>query len=138
MERLTARAKSNNYIWCLYDCEEICENCKHLDNMIEKLAEYEDAEEQGLLLRLPCKVGDTVWSLDNYCNECYDYDDYCHRDCKNPKYRLQKHIVRRLEVTENGIYICSFDRHEMYGKLGETIFLTKEEAEQALAKMREV
>ena len=107
------------------------EDLKHIQDLI-------DAEEQGLLFSPPCKIGDIVWSLDNYCNECYDYDDYCHRDCKNPKYRLQKHIVRRLEVTENEIYICSFDRHEMYGKLGETIFLTKEEAEQELAKMKEV
>lgn len=28
-----------------------------------KLGEYEDLEEQGLLLRLPCKVGDYVWDL---------------------------------------------------------------------------
>ena len=27
----------------------------------EKLKHYEDAEEQGLLLRLPCKVGDTLY-----------------------------------------------------------------------------
>lgn len=26
-----------------------------------KLKEYEDLEEQGLLLKLPCKVGDTVY-----------------------------------------------------------------------------
>ena len=29
-----------------------------------KLAEYEDAEKQGLLVRLPCKVGDTVYRVD--------------------------------------------------------------------------
>ena len=28
---------------------------------LNRLAEYEDMEEQGLLLRLPCKVGDTLW-----------------------------------------------------------------------------
>ena len=50
MERLTARAKSNNHIWCLYDCQERCEDCKHLNSMIEKLASYEDAVEQGLIL----------------------------------------------------------------------------------------
>lgn len=27
----------------------------------EKLKEYKDAEEQGLLIRLPCKVGDTAY-----------------------------------------------------------------------------
>ena len=31
--------------------------------VLRKLAEYEDAEEQGLLLRLPCKVGDTVYLI---------------------------------------------------------------------------
>ena len=29
-----------------------------------KLKDYEDLEEQGLLLKLPCKVGDTVWDND--------------------------------------------------------------------------
>ena len=33
--------------------------------ILEKLAEYEDLEEQGRLIKLPCKVGDTVW--DNDC-----------------------------------------------------------------------
>ena len=28
-----------------------------------RLAEYEDLEEQGLLLRFPCKVGDTVYTI---------------------------------------------------------------------------
>jgi len=32
-------------------------------NMVEKLAAYEDAEEQGRLVILPCKVGDTVYVL---------------------------------------------------------------------------
>lgn len=31
-----------------------------INEAIKKLADYEDAEEQGMLLRLPCKVGDTV------------------------------------------------------------------------------
>ena len=32
-----------------------------INHLAEKLCEYEDLEEQGNLLRLPCKVGDTVW-----------------------------------------------------------------------------
>lgn len=31
--------------------------------MAQKLAEYEDAEEKGLLVNPPCKVGDTVWTI---------------------------------------------------------------------------
>ena len=33
-----------------------------------KLAEYEDLEEQSLLLRLPCKVGDTVYIITQVFN----------------------------------------------------------------------
>lgn len=38
-----------------------CANGCHILKMYKKLAEYEDTEEHGLLLRLPCKVGDTVY-----------------------------------------------------------------------------
>lgn len=30
---------------------------------VRKLCDYEDLEEQGLLVRLPCKVGDTVYRV---------------------------------------------------------------------------
>lgn len=33
----------------------------NLTEILEKLGKYEDAEEQGLFLGLPCKVGDTVY-----------------------------------------------------------------------------
>lgn len=52
------------------ECGEYCDscsqgagNCETIKNMIKKLAEYEDLEEQGLLVRLPCKVGDTVYRV---------------------------------------------------------------------------
>ena len=34
------------------------------ENYIDKLAQYEDAEEQGLLIKLPCKVGDEIFVTD--------------------------------------------------------------------------
>lgn len=64
MERLTE--KISEYIQCnnnecrLSYCDRECE---HYKRMVNKLAEYEDAEEQGLLLRLPCKVGDRFWII---------------------------------------------------------------------------
>lgn len=61
MERLTERI--NGQAWCAGECPEIkddCE-CEHLHKMRDKLAEYEDLEEQGLLLRLPCKENEWVW-----------------------------------------------------------------------------
>lgn len=61
MERLTERTK--NGIAMVKGCGE---NCKTIDDVIDKLATYEDADEQGRLLRLPCKVGATVYLIE--CN----------------------------------------------------------------------
>ena len=57
---------------------------------LSKLQQYEDAEENGMLIHLPCKVGDTVWKIDwlidrdkksckeclYYCNDGYGSCDY--------------------------------------------------------------
>lgn len=34
--------------------------------IFERIAEYEDAEEQGLLLRLPCRPDEMVWCADEF------------------------------------------------------------------------
>ena len=43
---------------------------------IDKLAYYEDLEEQGKLIILPCKEGDTVYKIRKFCEEntgCYEF-----------------------------------------------------------------
>ena len=65
MERLTKREKGANRI--------NCDNCGAKGNCMipntclceitDRLAAYEDAEEAGLLIRLPCKMGDTVYTV---------------------------------------------------------------------------
>lgn len=78
MERLTERTESGvlvkedygeKALKTLYSCNggkpnPHYTNCDEGYCAMEKLAAYEDAEEQGLLLRLPCKVGDTVYLID--------------------------------------------------------------------------
>ena len=114
------------------------------ESAYKKLAEYEDLEEQGLLLRLPCKVGDTVYVIaPNYekCEhktECEDYSDeflvsWCKVHCRNG-YRgmgIIPTIVKRVEIRETSIYIFT-----EYGYRDvENFFLTKTEAEQKLKEM---
>ena len=53
MDRLTRRTETGGIKYTRHNIYE--------ENIVEKLAEYEDAEEQGLLLWLPCKVGDKVY-----------------------------------------------------------------------------
>ena len=61
MERLTER----NPLWIDDELwERACEpDCEEIDAVYRKLKDYEDAKEQGLLLRLPCKVGDIVYKV---------------------------------------------------------------------------
>ena len=87
---------------------------------IQKLAEYEDAEEQGLLVRLPCKVGDRVYFLD-ICHTAEDFG---------------KKFVSWGEVTKvsiAGMYVCLKTLTELPLALSwESIFTTREAAEKAL------
>lgn len=43
--------------------QDIVERSRKEKAVLEKLAKYEDMEEQGLLIKLPCKVGDTVYEI---------------------------------------------------------------------------
>ena len=58
MERLT-NIGSNGEIW-ITDNDET-RRFGRKESAYKKLAQYEDLEEQGLLLRLPVKAGDTVY-----------------------------------------------------------------------------
>lgn len=62
MSRLTARNKNGKaYYPCCFDkCNGAygnCSECKFELDICEKLAHYEDLEEAGRLIELPCKVG---------------------------------------------------------------------------------
>lgn len=132
MERLTEKVETgfqcNDRKCRLSYCDR---GCGHYQLMINKLADYEDAEEQGLLLRLPCKVGDTLYQ--------------CHFINKQKIEREYKVIGLFFDIVRNvwlydiayqvGVEwrrtMCSFDA------IGLTVFLTREEAEQALKQMGE-
>lgn len=111
VERLTN--KDGKWIGCkLPDGEkcppyELCE-CEHFHKMRNKLAEYESLEEQGLLLKLPLKKEDAFWEINRGTTPPSYYKRYAHS---------YQHCVYVLE------------------RLGKTCFLTKAEAEKALAEM---
>lgn len=62
---------------------------------VEKLAEYEDLEEQGKLLKLPCAVGDTVYVIPSKTN--YKLNIINGHSENN---RVYEQIVNRIEITE--------------------------------------
>lgn len=134
IERLTTK-EYNNLIECTfcseqsicYDsilCDEIekaIERLKEYENtgftpeqvveMAKELAEYKKLDEQGLLLKLPCKVGDTVYTLNTLKNK--------------------KIVLGQIEeIDAFFIALCM-----MENRFGKTVFLTKEEAEAKLKEM---
>ena len=107
---------------------------------IQKLAEYEDMEEQGLLVRLPCKLGDTVyWIMECSCRnidgvyskcEFYGYEPDYGADCEicnRPEGTKCPHQYRISEGRAKEQNILMIARN-----LGKTVFLTREEAKKAL------
>lgn len=90
-------------------------------NLRETLKKYEDLEEQGRLIKLPCKVGDIV-----YIAETVLVEAMC--------------IRIQLDGDRNGIWINAkeypCDRRISFKAFGKTVFLTKSEAEERLKELR--
>ena len=128
MERLEAR---NNFVLdnainaYEHTADSALDRCT-LD-FLKELRDYRNAEEQGLLLRLPCKVGDSLYQpIHKDINE-YKVIGICFDITKN-EWLFEVAIQIGLEWIKT---VCEF------GCIGKTVFLTKEEAEQALKQMGE-
>lgn len=133
MERLTERLNNlKKGISQMGDKEEIKVNknfLKHVCEYLEQLKFYKNAEEQGLLLRLPCKVGDTIYRINI--------------GAKEPiiKMRVLQVQWKQLHKDRVIIRIDAINDDDMgescylLDDIGKTVFLTKEQAEQALAEM---
>ena len=100
-------------------------------NVLNRLAEYEDLEEQGLLLRLPIKVGDTVYvngilgvgEAEEYKVIRVDY--HSNLATKRSEFYIEALLA---SAPENSIGF--YDK-----EIGKTVFLTRKEAEQKLKEM---
>ena len=77
-----------------------------------KLCNYEDLEEQGLLVRLACPVGTPVW-------------DICGMD-------IRENVVCGIECGKNGKQFLWANHDEWLGELNDLVFLTREAAEKKL------
>lgn len=133
MERLTEKVfgfvqlKACGNDFCKETCaehdeEKSCKNC-HIQKAFDKLAEYEDLDEQGLLLRLPCRIGDVVYAVTRDFISEYTI-------CSIEKYN---EWIFFNWICEKGMYVNlrGFTEYE----IGKTVFLTRSEAEQKLKEM---
>lgn len=127
----------------------------NLTEILEKLGKYEDAEEQGLLLQLLCKVGDTVY-VDSAILPIKDME------CENIDHKIPSYFPARIvsfrfakrnwmkiavkakwlhewidnETGPESAYINSEKKFTIsLSGIGKTVFLTESEAEAKLKEM---
>lgn len=91
---------------------------KDLEEIAERLANREQAEEQGLRLWSPCKVGDKVYIIAG-------------KDISEQK--IQRVTIGSNEILE----FCTRKRGFAISTIGKKVFLTREEAEAKLKEMEE-
>lgn len=100
------------------DCAEKYEK---VAKWLEELKSYKEAEEQGLLVRLPCKVGEKLWCI---VNSAIRELRVHHFDM--PAFGTTDIVFR---------YADGFKLERFVGEIGKTVFLTREEAEKKLEEM---
>ena len=135
MERLTERERNVHGTGVAR--EEITDGLlkPFADKILTKLADYEDLEEQGLLVRLPCKVGDDVYIIPS--PPIYGLNIFY--GCENVNRVYHQHIE---SITFAGSHWYATGRNEYKEKVlndtafGTTWFLTREEAEKKLEEMK--
>ena len=148
MERLTERFMHGLGVKNCYDSCSVCDVagcCGLLEEMLEKLAHYEDLEEQGGLIELPYAVGDMVYVIAPRYVECdkkYNCEDYnseeylitwCQNYCPNG-YKgkgISPTKIEAIHIIEDGIDLSTtLGRYHI-----ENVFTTREEAEAKLKEM---
>ena len=99
---------------------------------IDRLKELAEADKDGRLVVLPCKVGDTLWVARN---------PWTGELLKKP---LDAY-VNGMKMYSHGLYVnLLFDTRKINGTrdyeinhIGKTVFFTREEAEKALEAMKD-
>lgn len=122
MERLTERERNVDGTGVAK--EEITDGLlkPFADKILTKLADYEDLEEQGLLVRLPCKVRDSL---------------YCIVNGEVKKLKVHSFGVPAFGITDIEFkYVDGFKILRFIGELSKTVFLTREEAAKMLEEMK--
>ena len=129
-ERLTEKSENGFYIVDKHKASIFMYNKYFAGQAINKLAEYETAEEEGRLVVLPYRAGDAVYVIED---KYYEY--LYHKG-------IQKGHVCRFEYDKEWfawIHIdgCNKDLQIAYktSNFNQTVFLTRGEAEKALKEM---
>lgn len=138
-------------------CIKCAEEHEQLAKWLEQLKEYQQLEEQGRLIKLPCKVGDTVYvdaailPVNNMeCYENIDREVPAYFQARVVSFRFAKRNWMKIAVREKWLYEwiddetgpdsnyieCEKNFTISLSGIGKTVFLTKSEAEAKLKELR--
>jgi hypothetical protein len=155
MERLTMRSEENDmaliktgtgYHPICFVCPKLgfCWKC-YEEEAIEKLAKYEDAEEQGILLKVPpCRVGDTAYVIDKDSRTgklsifAGKWDVVSFRVLKNGEIDVHGEVSYEIpDIFTDGNKTMSACMYvgQNGTKFGEVVFLTHKAAKQKLKEL---
>lgn len=150
MERLTERYKDHIVNTVLIRecgdklCKDICNDIKcdcskcELEKVLDKLATYEDLEEQGFLVRLPVKIGDDIYKIPSKTN--YNLNVLNGYKANNRVYHQKAYSI----VFSQSGWFVQCDKDSIHApnvicvdvEYGKTWFLTREEAEKKFEEMK--
>lgn len=127
MERLTQTSDKGGVAFT-FDLDVTCRlsEMKKILKLAEKLKAYEDAEEQGLQLRLPIAIGNIVYRINEYADEPIIPMGVTSIEIKGITDTFKE--MKCKECAFGGVVIYRFS------DIGKTVFLNRAEAEQALAE----
>jgi hypothetical protein len=96
------------------NCIKCAEEHEQLAEWLEELKSYKALDEQGLLVRLPCKVGDSVFIIVG-------------KD-------ISRQGIRKIEISDNSIIFKTNRQKRIFNvaEFGKTVFLAREDAEKKL------
>ena len=102
------------------NCIKCAKEHEQLAEWLEELKTYKEAEEHGLLVRLPCKVGDKVWDNDFGHPESYEIKAFSYGYCDSyVEPDIEDQIIFYYE-NYSGSITGAFPMSE----IGKTVFLT--------------
>lgn len=133
MERLTERERNVDGTGVAK--EEITDGLlkPFADKILTKLCDYEDLEEQGLLVKLPDDLFKKVYRITYEYTECSKFGETV-IDCENYNCNCDCDSKKKFYIVENNLQFMLFCNY--YNELDKTVFLTREEAVKKLEEMK--
>lgn len=115
----------------------------NIEEKLQKLEEYERLEKQGMLVRLPCPIGTTLYRIDSRTRAC----SYHHNTRDNMYYCVEDYKCRHIcdGKCDAGVDYNIYAMHNASATtilsnkewIGTRVFLNSEDAEIELAKKQD-